>query len=154
MYEDLLGRVKYNECTGIFTWRKTGNPRFDPRFAGKEIKNVDKDGYLQVILNGKNVRLHRLAWFICYGYVPDEIDHINRVKDDNRILNLREVSHAENMNNTGLRKDNSSGFKGVGFIPKTGKYRARITTGGNRLSLGVSDTADGAKKLIDDYKKG
>ena len=140
--------VDYNHETGIFTWKERGSTYFDSKFAGKEVGYKDKDGYLVTVIDGKGVRLHRLAWFICHGVVPDEIDHINRVKADNRISNLRNVTHSENMQNMGVRKDNKTGFKGVGFCSKAGKYRARCIVNGVRKTIGYSDTAIGANELI------
>ena len=140
--------VDYNHETGVFTWKERGTLYFDSKFAGKEVGYKDKDGYLVTIIDGKGVRLHRLAWFIYHGVVPDEIDHLNRVKNDNRISNLRNVTHAENMQNMGVRKDNKTGFKGVGFCKQSGKYRARCIVNGKRKTIGYSDTAEGANALL------
>jgi hypothetical protein len=50
-------------------------------------------GYVQIKISGKLYHAHRLAWLYVYGYMPEkEIDHINRIRDDNRIANLREAT--------------------------------------------------------------
>src|SRR5690242_11158228 len=94
---------------------------------------------------------HRLAWFYVYQVWPkDEIDHINRIPDDNRILNLREANRIENMRNIATPKHNTTGFKGVTrhkFYP--GKFMAQIssTTELKRRKtkyLGIFDTAEEA----------
>ena len=77
----------------------------------------------------RQYKAHRLAWFYVHGEWPDgEIDHINWVKNDNRICNLRVVTHSENMQNT-RRQD-----KGVTF--KRGYWRARISLNKHQIFLG------------------
>ncbi|MDA6380520.1 HNH endonuclease signature motif containing protein [Escherichia coli] len=69
-----------------------------------------------IMINGKAYPAHRLAWLIVYGTMPDGfIDHINRVRTDNRISNLRLVTHSENMQNRKIQKNNKSGYRGVSW---------------------------------------
>jgi len=76
--------------------------------AGSTIGNIDAKGYLKAMVLGKYVKLHQLAWFYCFGAWPKQLDHINQVKTDNRITNLREVDTSTNcLNQTGPRKNNS-----------------------------------------------
>lgn len=96
--EKLKKLVHYNPYTGIFT-RLTGVNK------GKQITST-VDGYVKFFIFGKQRSAHRLAWFYMMGKFPSEfIDHRNRIRSDNRFINLRDVSHIENMNN------NSSGTK-------------------------------------------
>lgn len=148
MYSEISKLIDYSEDTGLFLWKKRDKPSFDSRFAGKLVGYCDKDGYLVVVFKKKSIRLHRLAWYISKGVIPNEIDHINRDKTDNRISNLRECTRSENMQNIGLRRDNSSGFKGVGWCSSANKFRARCLIDGKRKTVGYSDTADGAYELI------
>lgn len=75
------------------------------------------------------------------------VDHVNRDTLDNRRANLRLVSCSENSINQKIRKDNSSGFKGV--IRTRGKFRATISAFGKRHHIGYFDTAQAAAKAYD-----
>lgn len=79
------------------------------------------NGYAMRRINGKNVLLHHLV--IGYPLVGKEVDHINRDPLDNRLENLRLVTHKENMNNLGVRADNKSGIRGVYWCNKKKKWR-------------------------------
>ena len=96
-------------------------------------------GYLQTSLYKKSVFVHRLIFIYVYGYSPISVDHINGNKLDNRSENLREASVTENNRNVGLRKDNSSGVKGVYWKTANKKWRAQIRIDGKRKHLGYFD---------------
>ena len=101
-------------------------------------------GYRRIIVNRKQYRAHRLIWFMVHGKFPvNMIDHINGNKLDNRISNLREATHQENMQNkTKARSDNKSGFLGVHLHRK--KFLARIHVNNRRKILGSFDTPEEA----------
>src|SRR5215510_1403832 len=92
-HAELKKLLSYDEKTGLFRWRV-------PR-KGSERGRVGSYnlGYIDIRLLGRKYWAHRLAWFYVYGRWPSLLDHINRVKSDNRISNLREVSQKENCNN-------------------------------------------------------
>ena len=94
--------------------------------------SVENSGYIQTTINGKHVRLHR--------YLLNEpdlyVDHINGDRTDNRRKNLRCCSNKENCRNQGLSSRNTSGFKGVSFDRRRGRYSASITVDGNSHFLG------------------
>lgn len=116
---------------------------WNTRFAGKEaFTALDGRGYLVGNINGRLYRAHRVVWMLHTGEWPaDEIDHINRARTDNRISNLRCVSHADNMRNLKLHKSNSSGVAGVNWHDASGKWVARI---GKRKILGYFDEFEDA----------
>src|SRR5687768_770720 len=106
--EKLRELMDYNPDTGVFLYRK----RRGRRSAGLEAGSIVK-GYRLISL-GKQYSAHRLAWLYVYGEWPaGDLDHINCVRDDNRIANLREATDSQNNANRTLAPKNSSGFKGV-----------------------------------------
>ena len=101
---------------------------------GKKIKQgavaggETADGYHRIGLHRKLFQTHIVVWVLTHGVAPDsEIDHINGVKSDNRIENLRLVTHAENHRNRRIPSNNKSGAVGV-LSPKNSpdKFQARI----------------------------
>lgn len=101
------------------------------------------DGYRKIRIDGHQFLAHRLAWVYVYGVWPAEIDHVNGNRSDNRIANLRSVSHRDNQQNMRLpRSNNSSGYLGVHF--DRGRWVAQIRSEGMRHRLGRFDTAEEA----------
>lgn len=103
-------------------------------------------GYLFFQEHRKTLYAHRLAWVLAHGDWPDEIDHINGDKADNRLCNLRSATRSQNLQNLHrARRDNKTGFLGVGRVAKTGKFTATIyPPGEKRCHLGCFDTAEEA----------
>ncbi len=123
-------KLYYDLDTGQFYWKvKTGNKRVGD-IAGSV---TTYDQYRRIKINGKMYLAHRLAWFFVYGDWPkNEIDHINGTRDDNRIENLRDVSHSLNQRNAKRRKDNTSGMVGIKrTLHKGAKYWVSIWTDNN-----------------------
>jgi len=138
--------LNYNKETGSLTWKKrSGNSReinrWNIRYAGKECGCINPEGYryTNFIFNGESfsIRLHRLAWFIVNGKIPDdEIDHINRDRADNRINNLRDVCKLINGKNLSMKKNNTSGITGVSWCKRSKKWAAYCRVSGTRHFLG------------------
>ena len=96
--EYLKSVLYYDKDTGLFTW-KISNKKGHVK-EGKLAGSKDNRGYVKIQINKKDYTAHRLAWFYIYGEWPKQvIDHINRIKFDNRIENLRDVSVLENNKN-------------------------------------------------------
>jgi|SaaInlStandDraft_2_1057019.scaffolds.fasta_scaffold194542_2 hypothetical protein len=110
--EELRRVLDFDHVTGIFTW--IGGTKARMR-AGTEAGNRSSVGYVSIMINGKQYRAHRLAWLWEYGEFPKhETDHINGIRNDNRIANLREATHCENMQNQRkMHKNNKTGYLGV-----------------------------------------
>lgn len=125
--------LRYDPETGVFTWLadRTGDVK-----AGSSAGSISgSTGYRLIMLDGRNYREHRLAWLFVHGEWPvSSLDHINRVRGDNRIANLRSATPAQNLANSKRRSDNTSGLKGVS--PKRGKWQARIKIDGHHYCLG------------------
>ena len=83
--------------------------------------------------------MHRIIWEMHNGPIPDgmEVDHINHVRTDNRIENLRLVSRLENCKNRKLNSNNTSGFNGVSWSKRDGKWLAYIYINKKRIRLGL-----------------
>ncbi len=138
--------LDYNPETGVFRWKKSTNRRIK---VGAIAGANHNEGYRKIQIDGARYFSHRLAWKMHHGHDPkDQIDHINGVKNDNRIQNLRECTHAENARNRGKTKVNKSGYKGV-YLHR-GKYRAGFCLSGKKTDLGLYDTAEEAHEA---YKK-
>lgn len=104
-------------------------------------------GYMHLKVNGVNKTSHRAMWEHVNGPVPDgyEIDHINGIRNDNRIVNLRLVSHKENMENRQRpRADNVSGMKGAQWKERDKKFHSVIGHNGRKISLGYYISAEDA----------
>lgn len=115
--------------------------------AGKECGFIDQVGYVRTKLNSKMTFAHRIVWEMHNGKISDgmEIDHLNGVKSDNRIENLRSVPHAVNMKNKMSYKNNKTGFTGVFYNEESSSYDAYITCNGKRKRLGSYRTIEEAR---------
>ncbi len=123
--------VSYDPDTGKFTWLECKYRSKVGTVAGSETG----PGYWSVCILNTRYRAHRLAWFYTFGVWPNgEIDHIDRNGMNNRIANLREVTKSENHQNTNLRSNNTSGFKGVSM--NAGKWQVNIHVRGKNFGLG------------------
>lgn len=105
-------------------------------------------GYILVTVDGKQVLGHRLAWLMAHGELPAlEIDHRNGDPADNRLCNLRQVTHQQNMINRKLHSNNTSGFKGVSVHKQSGRWRARIKNPvGKYEHIGMYDSPECARQ--------
>lgn len=114
--DDISKKVEYNPQTGEIISLKSKKP----------IGNKDKDGYIVLRLYGKVLRRARLAILLSSGTWPDGVvDHINRIKTDDRLSNLRVLTPSENTQNISLTgKNNYTGYMGV--LERRGRYYARV----------------------------
>lgn len=140
--ERLRELLHYDPETGLFTRRVNRQGRWGK--AGTIAGHINPHGY-RVIWIGANYAAHRLAWLYVHDAWPEgQIDHINRVRSDNRIANLRSVAPSENIQNRGRHGNNASGFKGV-FRKKGGRrWTAQITVNRRQLHLGNFESAEEA----------
>ena len=132
--QELVGKVlRYDPISGTLIWisnlhskRAVPNSR-----AGSLVKST---GYRNISLFGRTYLEHHLIWFIHYGVWPSgQIDHVNQQRDDNRIVNLRDVSKAENARNRTRNPNSKLGEHGIWFNKRTHKYVAEITLNGKKV---------------------
>lgn len=136
--------LDYDPATGVFLWK---NPAHQ-RLAGLQAGCTTKRGYLVISIDDRSYLAHRLAWFYVYKRWPKpSADHINRVRGDNRIDNLRQASAYQQTINSKLNSRNKTGYRGVRFDPKSSKFRpwiAQIQAHGKQSFLGTFPTAEQA----------
>lgn len=123
----------YDELTGALT-RKVCDRCHSENVPARA---KTRAGYLVATVDGSKVLVHRLIWIWRFGSLAPEqyIDHINGIRTDNRIANLRVVSNQENQMNQRIRKDNKSGTTGVHWIKDKAQWEARICLRGKTITL-------------------
>jgi len=140
--EELRTLLDYCPENGKLTWKVKASSN---TIIGKEAGYLNNQGYRQIGIKGVDYLAHRLVWLHHYGSEPSNfLDHINNVRNDNRIENLRKASNAENCRNRGKDTDNTSGYKGVSFHKQAKKFRAYCKANGKNHHLGLYDTAEAA----------
>lgn len=133
--------LDYDPATGVLRWRVTYSSHAR---AGRVAGCVADGGYRFIRIDRTLYKAHRLAWLLTYGHwPPDGVDHRNGDTSDNRLLNLREATQAENTQNVlGARSDNSNGYRGVSRNHE--RWMAAIIVNGKRRYLGTFDTPEEA----------
>ena len=142
-YEWVHKLFNYSPETGDLIWKlPTANRVYPGDTFGALCKT---HGYIQGYVFGKLYKAHRLIWLYIYGYFPEnEIDHINRIRNDNRLCNLREVSRQCNLRNSKIQINNTSRITGVCFHIKANKWVAHIILNNKSKYLGIFSSYDEA----------
>ena len=128
--------IHYDPWTGVFRWRNSRARKIGPYC--RVFVRYDRYGYRVIRFGGRRYRAARLAFFYMTGRWPSPtVDHINRVRDDDRWLNLREASWVDQARNRGrtISRDLPVGVYKVGS-----RYRAMIGRGGVLVYLGRFST--------------
>jgi len=143
MIHDFTDFFDYDPQTGVIRWKRKSGPR---TVLGSVAGTIEAKGYRAISFRKKRYKAHRIAWLITHGKWPEgQIDHINRIRDDNRLCNLRDVSQEVNQWNTVARSNNKTGIKGVRWNARLSKYTADIRFGGRTVTLGVFTDAEHAR---------
>ena len=150
--EHLKELLHYDPDTGIFT---NLTQRANAVKIGSVAGAKKPSGYIYISVDNKLYRLHRLDWLYVYGEFPEKsLDHINEIKDDNSIINLRLATRQENAQNiSSPQLNNTSGFRGVSWNKGVKKWTAAININGRKKHLGVFDTAEEAHECYVKFKK-
>lgn len=155
----LLQILRYDPESGFLYWRErsadlfSDEARFPDRAAAawnaryaerRAFTASDRHSYNHGGIFGERYFAHRIIWKLVTGEDPIDIDHINGNPSDNRILNLRSVTHAGNQKNLKKRQDNTSGITGVRWVSQRGKWNAQVHSGGKAFNLGNFNTQEEA----------
>ena len=128
--------LDYDPYTGIFVWMDKTS-KFSNIIIGEEAGSRTVYGYIEIKINGNRYKAHRLSWFFMTGNWPEKgIDHINRIKHDNRWENLRLASDSQNKANSGISRNNTSGYKGVRWDKKLKRWRSTLQVNRKKIHLG------------------
>ena len=140
-HDDVNMLFRYED--GALYWKVDRGSNAKAGFrAGRKLPT----GYRSVHVSGRRYQEHRLIYLLHHGEMPVQIDHINGVKDDNRVENLRPATHSQNQVNTADRTD----FRGIRLVKKTGRWMARIYKDGKELRVGTYATECEAREA---YRK-
>lgn len=139
--ERLREVLRYDPDTGDWTWLVRSGGKST---VGSPAGYLDTHGYTKISVDNGRYYTHRLAFLYMTGAWPvGECDHINRDRADCRWENLRDVDRSTNARNTGVRRRNKLGVKGVWRLP-CGTFRARIFKDGRQKHLGCFPTIEQA----------
>ena len=148
--ERLRELFNYNPETGVFTRLVSVS---DNAKAGDIAGTMNSGGYMKIVVCGRLYQSHRLAWLYVYGRWPaHEIDHINGIRTDNRIENLRDVIPSTNKQNQ--RNANSNNKLGLlGVTRRSQGFHAQIRINGKCTYLGTFPTGEQAHAAYLDAKR-
>lgn len=131
--DTLRAALTYDPATGDFTWLRRPGRGVRTDRVGQVAGAVNNTGYVAIQIGARKYLAHRLAWLYVHGEWPrSDLDHINGVRTDNSIANLRPASRTLNAENQRLRE----GSLGVDFHRASSRWRARITVDGDCRLLG------------------
>ena len=149
--------ISYCPCTGLIKWKKDIPHRYykSNRSKGcfkkslgsvagyRKVRDKQCTDYIEVKSLGFRFLAHRAAWFLMMGNWPEIVDHVDHNGMNNKWSNLRASNKRENARNMKLSSSNTSGFTGVFFEKRRGKWRSEIMVDGKNIFLGLyTDKAD------------
>jgi hypothetical protein len=124
------------DCVGgHLVWKVSKAKRIK---IGSKAGTIGKDGYIRVFVDGKSYLAHHLVYLMEHGCMPTEIDHVNRVKTDNSVANLKQCTRAENSLNRGMFSNNRTGIKNV-HKHSSGKYEVSFRRNSKSIYVGLFD---------------
>lgn len=153
--EYLRSVLDYNPETGDFRWKKNAGTR--AKIGDIACKKIDANGYYVIGLDSKLYKAHRLAYYISYGIEPTgfEVDHINQIRHDNKICNLRLATRSQNQRNVKTRKTSSTGYKCIQLRTDPegySFYHIRVSFNGKRYAKRISSIIPNALQQAIQYR--
>ena len=147
-YETAKEFFNYDPDTGRITWRVR---------SGKKVKigdvagSINGEGYMQIRFKGKGHYAHRVIWLLVTGKWPEnDIDHINGIRDDNRLSNIRAATRGEN--NQNMKPYSNTGISGI-TLEKNGRYKARLHLDGKYVLNTTRKTFEDAVSAVAEAKR-
>ena len=140
--ETLKSQVRYDPISGEFY--RIARPKGSNAPLGLIATKPTDQGYIRIRIFGKKYMAHRLAYLYMMGEWPDQIDHQDRNRSNNKWGNLTNSSDKLNRKNTSLRKRNNTGVAGVTWSEKRKRYIARVTCNYEQIWLGQFKTLEEA----------
>lgn len=148
----------YDKDSGMLRWmpKKDGDlssarsvSSWNTKYAGRLAGSKGAAGYLRVNVQGKKHFVHRVVWVMANGEIPTnmQIDHINHIRDDNRLQNLRLVTHQENNKNISLPRKSTGPTIGVIKNKRTGSWVAQIKVDGKKIHLATTKDMNEAIRI-------
>lgn len=143
-YREALKLFRYDYETGVLYWRWRVNSRVPKTLEAGMQRKSNSDGYLNVHVQGRLYPAHRIVMLMCYGFYGEglEVDHINHVRNDNRLCNLRFVTRSENSKNQSVSSKSTTGVTGVYFSKSRNKFIAQIKVNRQVHYLGCYNTLE------------
>jgi hypothetical protein len=138
---------RYDQSTGGLFWKERprshfnttrGWKLFNKKFCGKEAGFLGPAGYRIVEIDGNGWAVHRIVWLLHTGFLPERLDHVNRVRSDNRIENLRECSASQNTVNSSKKPE--------GCYLVRGRWRVLVGFNNKNIHVGYFRDKDAAQK--------
>ena len=132
--EKLRTLLHYDPDTGVLTWRAKPSRGIK---VGRQAGTPTSEGYLALQIDKKKMYAHRAIWMYVHGVWPsEEIDHINHVRNDNKLCNLRLANRLENSHNTRKHAKSLSGHKGVAWHSRNKKWQVQMRFCGKSYYVG------------------
>ena len=141
--DELQKLLSYDQETGKLTWKPRENTYFktnraqiawNTRYANKEaFTSTSKQGYKVGAIYDINYRASRVIYKLVFGIDADNVDHINGVRTDNRLINLRNIPKTDNQKNMKRFSNNTSGVTGVSWNPEKSKWMVNIGVKGKTI---------------------
>jgi hypothetical protein len=138
----------FDYSNGVLYWKTS--PRNG--WTGKPVNHKTSNGYLKAKVDGKLIPVHRLVWLLHYGDTPELIDHINGIRHDNRIENLRICNDSENARNRAKSSNNTSGYQNVVWNKSNRNYNVQITVNKRKMHIGVFDDVELAALVAEEAR--
>ena len=145
-YKEVARLFTYDRESGVLYWRRRINGNIPKTLEAGTQRTSNSAGYRRVGIKGKIYQEHRIIMMLCFGHIPEnaEIDHINHVRNDNRLCNLRFVTMSENRRNQSVNSKSTTGVTGVYFSKTKKKYIAQISVDWETIYLGIFETLEEA----------
>lgn len=148
MTQEELKNTFYYEDGNLFFKPFIGTRNRVSRLSNRKAGHKNKEGYYQMRLQHQRMYLHRMIFLYHYGYLPEQVDHIDGNRGNNRIENLRAADYVLNSCNSKKRNDNTSGVKGVWYCNRRNRWLAQFQYNKKKTHVGSFLSKEEAAQAI------